>query len=69
MNLESIGGTGLKPDRKRVTLQFVWSLGYSNSFNSPFESSPLGYAVGMLHQFRCVGVLSQRQAVAGSPPG
>ena len=28
-----------------------------------------GYAVGMLHQFRCVEVLSQGPAVAGSPPG
>ena len=28
-----------------------------------------GYAVGMLHQSRCVGVLSQGPALAGSPPG
>jgi hypothetical protein len=28
-----------------------------------------GHAVGMLHQFRCVELLSQGPAVAGSPPG
>jgi hypothetical protein len=28
-----------------------------------------GYAVGILHQFRSVEVLSQAQAVAGSPSG
>ena len=31
--------------------------------------TPRGHAVGMLHQFRCVEVLSQRPAEAGSPPG